>query len=103
MWSTFEVHFGTRRRTLLGSILEGFGVPLGSLGASLWEKKGVRTGVRKMMQKTGLRGNPGNPERDPVRPYKQTFLEPCGTSLDHFDHFESMLLDTMYNKYYVLC
>ena len=55
-----------------------------------------------MERKTRVRGNPGKPGRDPVRPYKEAFLEPggtsldllepCGTSLDHFDHFESMFL-----------
>ena len=42
MVSTLEMRFGTLRGTLLGSIWEHFGVPLGSHGASLWEKKGSR-------------------------------------------------------------
>ena len=47
MLSKLEMRFGALRGTLLGSILEGFGVPLGSLGASLWEKWGSRKGSKK--------------------------------------------------------
>ena len=47
MLSQLEMPFGILQGTLLSSILEGFGVPLGSLGASLWEKRGSRKGSNK--------------------------------------------------------
>ena len=47
MLSKLEMRFGTLRGTLLSSILEGFGVPLGSLGASLWEKRGSGKASKK--------------------------------------------------------
>ena len=47
MVSKLEVRFGTLRDTLLGSILKDFGVTLGSLGASLWEKSGSRKASKK--------------------------------------------------------
>ena len=47
MLSKLELRFGTLRGTLLSSILERFGVPLGSLGASLWEKRGSRKASKK--------------------------------------------------------
>ena len=51
MWSKFEVRSGTLRGTLLGSILERFGVTLGSLGASLWEKMGFGKASKKWSEK----------------------------------------------------
>ena len=62
----FELHFGV----FWGRFGEPWGVTLG--------KKGVQKGIQKMMQKTGLRGTPGNLGGDPVRPYKPSFLEPRG-------------------------
>ena len=97
-----RVPFGSLPDTILETILGAFGVPLGSLGASLWEKMGFGKASKKWSEKQEcgeVRGNSRKPGSDPVRPYKPSFLEPsgtfwepCGTSLDHFDHFESMFL-----------
>ena len=45
--SKLEMRSGTLRGTLLGSILEDFGFPLGSHGASLWEKMGFGKASKK--------------------------------------------------------
>ena len=63
--------------TISETILEAFGLPLGSLGEPLWRKKRIRRGIQKMERKTGVRGIPSNPGNDPVCPYKESFLEPC--------------------------
>ena len=47
MVSKFEVHFGTLGDSFGDPFWERFGIPLGSLGASLWEKRGSRKASKK--------------------------------------------------------
>ena len=58
-----EVPFGSLRDTNLGSILEAFGVPVGSLGASNRGKKGVW----KLVQKFACFGGTPPAARHPAR------------------------------------
>ena len=87
MVSKLEMRFGTLWGTLLGSILEDFGVPLGSHGASLWEKRGSRL---KCIWNLGkpvcgeLREILGDPRLVPINHHSSSllgaFLEPSGRS-----------------------
>ena len=60
-----RVPFGSLPDTILETILGAFGVPLGSLGASLWEKMGFGKASKKWSEKqeceeirASLRGTP---------------------------------------------
>ena len=46
-----RVPFGSLPDTILETILGAFGVPLGSLGASLWEKMGFGKASKKWSEK----------------------------------------------------
>ena len=81
-----EVLCGSLRDTNLGSILGAFGVPLGSLGASLWEKMGFGKASKKWSEKRvckEFREFGGKWGKAPVRPYKPSFLEPSGSFVGH--------------------
>ena len=91
--------FGSLPDTILETILGAFGVPLGSLGASLWEKMGFGKASKKWSEKRVCKEFGARPGSSLITNHSSSlggsrgpFLEPCGTSLDHFDHFESMFL-----------
>ena len=76
-----EKGLGIASRHHFGDHFGSFWVPFGEPWGVTLGKKGIRTGIQKMERKTRVRQNPRRPGRDPVRPYKQSFLEPCGTFL----------------------
>ena len=105
-----RVPFGSLPDTILETILGAFGVPLGSLGASLWEKMGFGKASKKWSEKQECEKSRDSLRRTrfvPINHHSSSLLgpfwEPCGTSLDHFDHFESMFLcDSLIAHHFVL-
>ena len=99
-----RVPFGSLPDTILETILGAFGVPLGSLGASLWEKMGFGKASKKWSEKQecdkvreslgGTRESLGGTRFVPINHHSSSllgsFLAQCGR-LDYY--FASMLLD----------